>query len=52
MLASGVQRTATMLVRRVPRTVLLGRIGPRRGVGFADIDLIDLVPGPIPPAPR
>jgi WS/DGAT/MGAT family acyltransferase len=45
MLASGVQRTATMLVRRVPRTVLLGRIGPRRGIGFAEIDLTDLGTG-------
>ena len=45
MLASGVQRTATMVVRRVPRTVLLGRIGPRRGVGFADIGLTALGAG-------
>ena len=45
MLVSGVQRTATMVVRRVPRTVLLGRIGPRRGVGFADIDLAALGAG-------
>jgi len=45
MLASGVRRTATMLVRRVPRTVLLGRIGPRRAVGFVDIDLTELSAG-------
>lgn len=45
MLVSGVQRTATMVVRRVPRTVLLGRIGPRRGIGFADIDLTAFAAG-------
>ena len=42
LVASGVQRTTAMFVRRVPSTTLLGRISPRRGVGFADIDLAAL----------
>ncbi|GAA1797561.1 wax ester/triacylglycerol synthase domain-containing protein [Agromyces neolithicus] len=42
MIASGLWRTATMFWHRVPRTRLLGRIGPRRGVGFAESDLAAL----------
>ena len=45
LIASGVQRTTAMFVRRVPSTTLLGRIGPRRGVGFADIELAALGAG-------
>ncbi|GAA1757351.1 wax ester/triacylglycerol synthase domain-containing protein [Agromyces humatus] len=45
MLASGLRRTATMLVRRAPRTILLGRISPRRGIGFAEVDLGALAAG-------
>ena len=39
---TGVVRIAAMLRRSVPRTVLLGPIGPRRGVGFAEVDLATL----------
>ncbi|KRE23097.1 hypothetical protein ASG80_09635 [Agromyces sp. Soil535] len=44
-LASGLERTTTMFRRRVPRTVLLGRIGPRRGVAFVDTELAALDAG-------
>jgi hypothetical protein len=41
-LATGVVRPAAMLRRAVPRTVLLGPIGPRRSVGFTETDLPSL----------
>lgn len=39
MLASGWERTAAMLRPALPRTILLGRIGPRRGVAFVEAPL-------------
>lgn len=44
-LASGWQRTAAVFRREVPRTVLLGPIGPRRGVAFVDAPLAALAAG-------
>ncbi|MRX43039.1 wax ester/triacylglycerol synthase domain-containing protein [Agromyces kandeliae] len=45
MLASGWERTAAVLRPAVPRTVLLGPIGPRRGVAFVDAPLDALAAG-------
>ena len=44
-LASGWERTTAVFHRAVPRTILLGRIGPRRGVGFVDTPLDALAAG-------
>lgn len=44
-LASGVERTVAVFRRAVPRTVLLGPIGPRRGVAFVDAPLEALAAG-------
>jgi len=41
-LATGAVRVTALLRRAVPPTVLLGPIGPRRGVGFSDVDLASL----------
>ncbi|MCF4121480.1 WS/DGAT domain-containing protein [Antribacter sp. KLBMP9083] len=43
--ASGVERTAAVLRPAVPRTALLGRIGPRRAVAFVDVELDALAVG-------
>lgn len=40
--ATGVVRVAAMARRAVPRTVLLGSIGPHRGVGFTETELSSL----------
>ncbi|MEV1129012.1 wax ester/triacylglycerol synthase domain-containing protein [Agromyces sp. NPDC049794] len=45
MLASGWVRTIAVFRRAVPRTVLLGPIGPRRGVAFVDTPLDALAAG-------
>ncbi|WP_438853715.1 wax ester/triacylglycerol synthase domain-containing protein [Agromyces sp. M3QZ16-3] len=45
MLASGWERTAAVLRPAVPRTILLGPIGPRRGVAFVDVPLEALAAG-------
>lgn len=37
--ASGIERTLAVFHRAVPRTALVGRIGPRRGVAFVDAPL-------------
>lgn len=44
-LASGWERTLAVFRREVPRTVLLGPIGPRRGVAFVDVPLDALAAG-------
>ena len=44
-LASGWERTRAMFRRAVPPTVLLGPIGPRRGVAFVDTSLDALATG-------
>ncbi|MDF2574506.1 MAG: hypothetical protein K0S05_1418 [Agromyces sp.] len=44
-LASGWERTIAVFRRAVPRTVLLGPIGPRRGVAFVDTPLEALAAG-------
>ncbi|WP_448811479.1 wax ester/triacylglycerol synthase domain-containing protein [Agromyces bauzanensis] len=44
-LTSGWERTVAVFRREVPRTVLLGRIGPRRGVAFVDTPLDALAAG-------
>ncbi|GAA4372249.1 wax ester/triacylglycerol synthase domain-containing protein [Agromyces bauzanensis] len=44
-LASGWERTVAVFRREVPRTVLLGRIGPRRGVAFVDAPLDGIAAG-------
>jgi WS/DGAT/MGAT family acyltransferase len=44
-LASGVERTSVVFRRAVPRTVLLGPIGRRRGVAFVDAPLHELATG-------
>ncbi|WP_448006451.1 wax ester/triacylglycerol synthase domain-containing protein [Agromyces bauzanensis] len=44
-LASGWERTFAVFRREVPRTVLLGKIGPRRGVAFVDAPLEALAAG-------
>lgn len=44
-LASGWVRTVAVFRRAVPRTVLLGPIGPRRGVAFVDTPLDALAAG-------
>lgn len=44
-LASGFERTTSLLRRAVPPTALLGRVGSRRAVTFVDVDLADLAAG-------
>ncbi|RNB42972.1 hypothetical protein EDM22_19205, partial [Agromyces tardus] len=44
-LASGWERTVAVFRREVPHTVLLGPIGPRRGVAFVDAPLDALAAG-------
>lgn len=44
-LASGWERTTAVFHRAVPRTILLGPIGPRRGVAFVDTPLDALAAG-------
>ncbi|MFC9916903.1 wax ester/triacylglycerol synthase domain-containing protein [Agromyces binzhouensis] len=44
-IASGVERTLGMFRQAVPDTVLLGPIGPRRGVAFAEAPLAALAAG-------
>lgn len=44
-LASGWERTVAILRPAVPRTVLLGPIGPRRGVAFVDAPLEPVAEG-------
>lgn len=44
-LASGWERTVAILRPAVPRTVLLGPIGPRRGVAFVDARLESVAEG-------
>lgn len=44
-LASGWERTVAILRPAVPRTVLLGPIGPRRGVAFVDAPLESVAAG-------
>ncbi|MGW2093627.1 wax ester/triacylglycerol synthase domain-containing protein [Promicromonospora sukumoe] len=43
--ASGFERTTAVLRRAVPPTALLGRVGRRRGVAFADVGLDGLAAG-------
>ncbi|MBM7506134.1 wax ester/triacylglycerol synthase domain-containing protein [Agromyces aurantiacus] len=44
-IASGIERTIAVFRPAVPHTVLLGRIGPRRGVAFVDAPLDALAAG-------
>jgi diacylglycerol O-acyltransferase / wax synthase len=44
-LASGVERTVAVFRPSVPKTVLLGPIGPHRGVAFVDAELDALAAG-------
>ncbi|MFE5670726.1 wax ester/triacylglycerol synthase domain-containing protein [Agromyces sp. NPDC056523] len=44
-LTSGVERTAVVFRQSVPRTILLGPIGPRRGVAFIEMPLTALAAG-------
>ncbi|GGI46257.1 WS/DGAT/MGAT family acyltransferase [Agromyces flavus] len=46
-LASGVERTTAVFRHAVPRTALLGPIGPRRGIAFVDMPLDALGAGAV-----
>ncbi|HEY5857525.1 MAG TPA: WS/DGAT domain-containing protein [Aldersonia sp.] len=43
--ASGIHRTAVTMWARTPPTALLGPLGPRVGIGFAEVDLVALARG-------